>query len=483
MFFPKPYLLALVILCCTAISAQQSALYQYQDLSNARYKPLKDSLKKAWVCPVNYKEKATQKKYSEIWNSRTDFLFSAIDNNSFIRDGEVYDYVQGIVAQLFAANRDRMETMPLLLIDRSSSINAYALGGNIIAVNLGLIAFSESREELSLAIAHEISHNLLMHPENAFAKNAEWLTSDEYKKSLDAVLDSKYERLSRLKKISETYSFNRNRHQRYHEKEADSVAIALLKKSQIAFDANFFLRLDSADSEYKRELQQPVNNYFNSYGLQVNPLWTQNRSKGLSTRSYNFKDTTKLADSLKTHPDCKERFVATQKYTDAGKSMTAINSSIKERVTKMMVWNLFNNMSLTPCLYRVLLEKDKGNKDPWFDFMAYNVFMGLLYADNDMHRFNAIGIMPKEYISRNYYELQTMLEKIPREDLRQSCQTFKQADFWKEMRTPELSLKGFVDYLAFSTTDEKERDRKAVDFMSTNPTSLYCEFVTIFKKK
>jgi hypothetical protein len=373
--------------------------------------------------------------------------------------------------------------MPLLLIDRSSAINAYAVGGNIIVVNLGLIAFSQSRDELALAIAHEISHNLLEHPERAISQRAEWLTSDEYKKSIDAVLDSKYERLSRLKKLTENYSFSRNRHQRYHEKEADSLAIVLLKNSNISFHASFFLRLDSADSHYKEKLQQPVASYFSAYNIQVNPAWTQKRSKGLSTKTYNFRDTTQLADSLKTHPDCRERYLATEALSDASKQMTDMRADIKDKVNKMMIWNMFNNMSLTPCLYRIMLEKDKGNKDPWYDFMMHNVFMGLLYADKTLHRFNAIGIMQKEYISGNYYELQTMLEQIPRDDLQKSCQSFKQAEFWKEIKSQELLLKSFVNYLAFSEEEEKEQNRMAADFMNTNPTSMYCEFVNNFKKK
>src|SRR4030095_12005814 len=126
---------------------------------------------------------------------------------------------------------------------------------------------SESREELALAIAHELSHNILTHAENAMKQRAEWLTSEEYKNSLNDILDSKYERLTRLKKVLETYSFARNRHQRYKESEADSMAIILLKKADIAFNAQFFLRLDSSDSPYKQSLGKPVKSYFEPYGV------------------------------------------------------------------------------------------------------------------------------------------------------------------------------------------------------------------------
>jgi hypothetical protein len=50
------------------------------------------------------------------------------------------------------------------------------------------------------------------------------------KKTVNAVLDSKYERYTRLKKVFEEYSFNRTKHSRYHEGDADSLAVVLLKK-------------------------------------------------------------------------------------------------------------------------------------------------------------------------------------------------------------------------------------------------------------
>jgi hypothetical protein len=306
----KHLLIAIFSLIFSQAFAQTKGLYDYQDLSKFFYQKQKDSLRKAWVCPSIYKDKTTQKKYKEIWDQRTDFIISAIENDAYVHDKEVYGYVDGIVDQIMQANRKSIPVKPFLLIDRSSSVNAYAIGNNILAVNLGLIAFVNSKEELALAIAHELSHNVLAHAENAMKQRAEWLTSDEYNKSLNAVLDSKYERLSRLKKVLENFTFDRSKHQRYHEGEADSMAIVLLKNCNIGFDAAFFLRLDSADIMYKKALQSPIKNYFTSYELPFEESWTTKRTKGLSSKNYNFRDTTSIADSLKriliVHSDTNE---------------------------------------------------------------------------------------------------------------------------------------------------------------------------------
>lgn len=480
----NPLITVLLTVIALPVFSQTTSLYSFQDLSHLYYQKQKDSLIKAWACPALYKEKTTQKKYKEIWDNRTEFLTAAITSDNYIRDNEVYNYVDGIITQIVQANKQMIPVKPLLLIDRSSSANAYAIGNNIIAVNLGLIVFSQSREELSLAIAHELSHNVLTHPENAMKQRAEWLTSEEYQKSLNAVLDSKYERLSRLKKVLENYSFSRSKHQRYKENDADSLAILLLKKSNIAFNADFFLRLDSSDIFYQHPLKNPVKNYFTSYNLPFEDSWTKKRSKGLSTKAYNFKDTSNLEDSLKTHPDCVERYNKTRSMSVPQATFTNIPAQIHDKATKMLIWNMYSNMSLTPCLYRILLEKDKGNTDEWFDFMIHNIITGLYYADREMHRFNAIGVIQKEYISKDYYELQTMMEQIPREQLEQYCKVIQNAGFWSRLPASEKALKNLLSTLALDPDNsENNKSKAAKEFTSGNSNSMYCEFAQNFEKK
>ena len=166
MFFPKPYLAALTvnillahslipmvplkhtaaiffIFLCLAVKAQPNALYTYQQLSGTYYAFQRDSLKKAWDCPEIYNTKATQRKYKEIWDSRTDFITAAINDQDYVYEPTVFGYLQGIINQIVKANPQDLPVTPLLLIDRSSSANAYAIGGNVIAVNLGLVDFAQ----------------------------------------------------------------------------------------------------------------------------------------------------------------------------------------------------------------------------------------------------------------------------------------------------------------------------------------------------
>ena len=468
----------------SVVRAQNQPLYTYQQLSNSYYVTQKDSLKKAWVCPDISTNRDVEKKFKELWTDRTNFLVSAFENQHFIYEPELNRYLQGIIDQLIAANPGYFSARPLLLIDRSPVANAYALGNNVLVINLGLICFCRTREELALSIAHELSHNILNHPENAMKETAEWLTSDEYKNSLKAVLDSKYERYSRLKKVFQVYSFSRSKHQRYHESDADSLAVVLLKKTHIAFKADYFLRLDSADGQYGQPLQRPLNAYFKDYNLAMDESWTQTRARGLSTAQYNFADTSGIEDSLKTHPDCIERYHKTLALTDRDAVTTPIPASISGKATKMVIWDLFDEMSLTACLYSIWQEKDRGRTDGWYDFMVYSIFAGLYFEDQELHRFSAIGIKPKEYISKDYYHLQTLMEQLPAENLRQYCIVLQQAAFWEQRPDDEKDMEKFLSALSTAHENpEKTRNNLAMAFINDHGTSMYCEFVDRFKKK
>ncbi|WP_143305408.1 M48 family metalloprotease [Chitinophaga vietnamensis] len=472
---------SMLFVSAIAYAQQPGSLYDYQDLSHTRYARQKDSLKKAWTCPSIYKEKETQKKYREIWDNRTDFIVNAIEEDGYVYEREIYNYLDGVISQIARGNSQLLPKKPFLMIDRNSSVNAYASGNGMIAVNIGLMAFVKTREELALVLAHELAHNIMQHPENGMKKKAEWLTSDEYKQSINAVMDSKYERLTRLKKVFEGYSFDRSRHQRYHESDADSLAIVLLRNSHMNIDAAFFLRLDSADIQYRQPLKKNISEYFAAYQLKTEDAWMTKRTKGLSARNYNFVASTTLEDSLKTHPDCQERYNQNKAFQSAASSFTPIPAALQQKAMKMLIWNIYCNGYMTAAMYRILLEKDKGNSDVWYDFMFHNVIAGLYFADKELNRFNAISVKPKEYISKNYYELQTMFEQMPREKLEEYYKTTQQLAFWGNVAGQEKAFKSFLHTLI--NTPGSDRRSAAKSFITANNTNMYCEYAAQFDKK
>ena len=84
----------------------------------------------------------------------------------YIDDPVLEAYVQDIWGRLLAAARLRGELTPelderfawTLLMGRDRNINAFALPGGYLGLNLGLIAVTDSPDELATVLGHELSH-------------------------------------------------------------------------------------------------------------------------------------------------------------------------------------------------------------------------------------------------------------------------------------------------------------------------------------
>lgn len=464
---------------CFLTSTKGQINYNYDQLSSNFYQVKKDSLKASFKCPDQFSKKETQKKFKDIWDGRTAFLFESIANNQFLVQPEMYKYVYELLQEIISGNKKFFTQAPFLLIDRNSSVNAYALGNNILAVNIGLLAFVETREELALVLAHELAHNSLRHPENSMIEKADLLTSEKYKNELEEISKSTYGKYSRLTKILEGYSFSRAKHNRYHEEEADSMAHVLLANSKMSYDPKIFLRLDSADFIYKKELKNNISDYFSKAGIQLDENWLKKAGRGLSTKKYNFKDLT-LADSLKTHPDCIDRYkyLAAKLPANEKPKATPIPASIVNSANDCIVWwNIINN-NLTAAMYRILLEKDKGNNLLFNESMTSVILNRLFNADKKFERFNAVNVEKKELISAKYFELQTLFEQVPREKLEIICDAELNKPFWQQTKADTQYLKSIFKNINFLyPVSPKDLKSLKTEFQKSYPNSPVRELV------
>ncbi len=477
------YLISIIAVPLQKVSGQGGLPYSFTDLGGKYYLTLQNEIRKNKPAAAIFSDKKAQKKYTELHDERRKTIISGFTENNFVYQKDIADYLAAIAADLQKSNTSLFPEQPVILLDRSDVVNAYALGDNIVVINMGLLLFVQSREELALILAHELSHNILRHSENSLKETAARLSSDEYNDSINAVLDSRYERLSRLKKIVIGYSANRSRHSRYHEASADSLAISLLKKSGISFDARFFLRLDSVNEVTQQKLRQPVKHYFDNYKLQFDESWLK-QAKGLSSRNYQFRDSTEInEDSLKTHPDCVIRYEKTRSQTDTHLVLTPVPASLQEICRKIIVWNKVNALDLTPALYYVFSEKDNTNDDPWYDFIAGVVFSILNYAEKDLNRFNAVGSRQKEYVATTYYDLQNSLTRMSRGVLDANCSTIQQQSRQLALQLYEKELLHALQMLS----QEQKPDRKRIEQISRqafqSPGNPYLELFNSLSKK
>jgi predicted Zn-dependent protease len=98
----------------------------------------------------------------------------------YLDDPVLVDYLQAIWQPLLAAGRARGDVPAELserlawelMINRVKEVNAFALPGGYMGVNLGLIAVTDSPEELASVLAHEMSHVSQRHIARMIARQA-----------------------------------------------------------------------------------------------------------------------------------------------------------------------------------------------------------------------------------------------------------------------------------------------------------------------
>lgn len=475
----KPIIIIAVVYCSVLNPsfAQIIKSYNFNQLSSNSYKTFSDSLKKIKKFPIAFENKKIQKDFEIRWKAKYEYIANALDNNNYVKDDLVLPYIEGILNQLVANNKILIPFNVTLLLDRTSVANATSFGDHIISVNAGIILGVQSREELAFYIAHELSHDILMHSYNSLRERTELLNSDEYKESLKNVLSSKFERYSRLMKIADGFSFDRSRHSRYSEQAADSLAIILTKNSNLSFDASFFLNLDTMGNLYERELQKRPQEYLKDLNINYEEDWFAKKSKGLSAAKHNFTDTSSKADSLKTHPDCKLRYSHNLASNSTILNKTPIPKNVKDAAFEISIIDLYVNRNITKCLYRLMQEKEKHLDNERYNFLNNAVFNLLMLSSVELSRFNVLGIRKSKDVSTDYFSLQTFLEKTPETKLKEICQ---QLD-----TTRQFTNKEAIEFLSFfkiiATDDVKTKEATIKDFRKkfkeNYPNSVFIEIL------
>ena len=470
------YIFTLIVVTLSLSATSQDIGYQYKDLSSVFYRASMDSLKKAWACPSFYSDKNTQKEFCNQWTSRTNFVQAAMKENDFVRHAEIFTYVDAIVTQLYESNTKLFVRKPFLLIDRSTVANAYAIGDNVIVVNIGLLTNVKYRDELALILAHEMSHNFLGHSMQSMKKKAEWLSSDEYKDLLKDLSKDKYNRYNKLVNAFKDYKFSSSMHNRFGESNADSMAVDILSNAGFAFDAAWFLRLDSVGLEYKTSLKKSIPEYFQDYGLTIQPQWLNKKAIGLSSRVGDADFNTSIEDSLKTHPDCTERYEVLKSKTRNPHLAKPLDDNIRIMADKNIVWNLYRTNNFTSAFYRLFLLQDEGIKDNWTDFMMSNLLISFYAEDAMLNRSNVVRVKPKAWIGKNYFAMQTLLEQIPSASIaewKQKGMEIKPEKVGKD----ETAFKSVLKSVASNPEEYKyARKKERSEFLNSLSNNIYSEY-------
>lgn len=253
--------------------------------------------------------------------------------NALFIDPISYEYIKQLGKKLVTKSESPNSMFDFFIVN-SSQINAFALPGGYIGINLGLIKLSKSESELAGVLAHEIAHVTQKHIHRINKK----LNNLQPPMLLSLILASAAAALNPMLGQAAVMSVLAGSQQsainftRHHEQEADRVALKILHQAN-----------------------------FNPFGLP--DFFSRMHSSNLFSKSV-------IPEYLRTHPIDKNRVADTigrakqlpkkQYYED-----------FKYQIVKARINNTLLSNTKSKLPYYEYLQKNEPNKLSFIDHYAY----------------------------------------------------------------------------------------------------------------
>jgi len=275
-----------------------------------RYKgnDLLKQLDKHLELDINRLPKTYKKRITTIYEDRTTRLKRNIRNEHYLFGNAMNRYVESILNRILVANPAIPQKKIRLLISRYIWPNASCLGEGTFVINIGLIRRLENEDQLAFVICHELAHYMENHVNNAIKTRIKKTEALKKSNRLKTIEHQEYGRYEAFVELLKGLVYDDRSHSRLFESEADALGMEYFLNAQ--YEPLQALRcmnlLDQMDED---KYPEPIKlaSIFDSPEFPFQEKWMRSRKSGLSKmKAQSEEDFQK--DSLKTHPDCKERY-------------------------------------------------------------------------------------------------------------------------------------------------------------------------------
>lgn len=363
--------------------------------------------------------KALNDYYTEL---NTEFI-EKVDDGHFVQDAFYDERINTLFKQIVAANAEYkgLEDSRILL-SFADVPNAYAMGDGFVVVYLPLLARVGNEYELAFIICHELSHNLLNHPQGGLQDYARVNTSKEIKQKTREIEKKKYNKTEVASGLYRDIIYSNRKKHRGVEYQADSLGFVLYKNAFAGKEAmalNSLARLDVMDKEQDSLLPADYEKLFTSEKQPFKPEWLS----GDEISSYKYDKSLKFwqIDSLKTHPDCQlraARLKATFNITGENQTIATDYADVVHRAEYDTLLGLYVLKEYGKSLYQTLLLLKDKPEDPYLRGMVYNNFIKIQEAQKNYTMNKYVETVNPRY-SYSYNAFLSFIRQLRKSELTQ----------------------------------------------------------------
>jgi Zn-dependent protease with chaperone function len=346
-----------------------------------------------------------------LYDKQHEYLVKSINDDLFIIDGTIVQYLEGIVSLIYDANPQLPRRVKVVAV-RSEVPNAMSFGEGTIGITLGLLAKLKTDAQVAFVLSHEMAHFHASHSDMHLRTLARLNYDKELKKKIDDVKRSEYNRYSKMKEIFTGMGFSITQHSREHEHEADSLGFSYLINTKFNPQSALAVMaiLDSVDFHAdERSIDFKKHFDFKSYSFK--PTWA------VYTKSTTWHASFETADSLKTHPDCKRRIAALDRqWTRINKRSGEDNigmglQSVRPMSQFELVESLYHFKSYGKSLFLTLQLLNTYPANIYLQSMVgRNLYH--LYVAQKNHEFGKYTELPDPRFSDAYDRYLTFIQKL-----------------------------------------------------------------------
>lgn len=359
-------------------------------------------------------KKPIQKMYRE----QRDFLNDMFVHRLIVSSASANRYLDAIVNEIVNKNPALLAFNPRPMLLRDWSPNAFTTGDGTIVFNLGLFTKVSNESQLAFVLCHELAHLYLGHRDKAIRQYVSTVYSDDFQKELKQIKRSAYEQNKKLDVLEKGISFTSSRHSRQHEAESDSMALVFM--SNTLFDTHQALTtlalLDIIDQR-AMDMESVLKKYFSFPGKPFNESWVRKEGGFFGGISKSEQDK-KIADSLKTHPDCSMRIKllepAVNKIIKNNKLFPISEPDFIQQQDTLkyeMVEILLKKEYISRALFQALELMETKPLDPYLVTVVGSC-LNKLYSHQKEHTLGKITDSPSPYIKKDYNTLLKFIETL-----------------------------------------------------------------------
>jgi len=350
-----------------------------------------------------------KKEYKEIYKKQFESIKCYFTEKKLLTNAKVQAYLNQLLKEI-VDNNIELQAAPINIFFSKTEIpNAFYTGNNTIIFNSGLFHLLQNESQAAFVLCHELSHFYLKHIESKIEKYVTAVNSEEFQKELRKIKNAEFRQKEKLEKLALGLTFDTRKHSRFKESEADSMAVVFMAKTK--FDnteaINLLSLLDTLDKDnFNAEIN--LKTTFNSGDYPFKKSWLE-KEEGLLGGHAKIKEDEEMADSLKTHPDCKKRIEIIKPILERYKQKYSQKSFVNVNLfTQLQTQLQLENISYyvekkygTTALYYCLkaIDKNPKNSNPFLITTIGSLFNDF-YNSQKKHQLNRIAAMPSpEYNS------------------------------------------------------------------------------------